>query len=101
AIAAHPVRTAQFFHELDEYRYDKLRYLPQVINFSSYQGKHLLEVGCGVGIDLVRFARAGAIVTGVDLAEISIDLACQNFAQNGLTAQLRVMNGEALEFEDN
>jgi ubiquinone/menaquinone biosynthesis C-methylase UbiE len=101
AIATHPVGTAQFFHELGEYRYDKLRYLPQVVNFSSYQGKHFLEVGCGVGIDLVRFAQAGAIVTGVDLAEVSINLACQNFAHNDLTADLRVMNGEALEFEDN
>ena len=101
AIAAHPVGTAEFFHELDEYRYDKLRYLPQMVDFSSYQGKRLLEVGCGAGIDLVRFARAGAIVTGVDLAEVSINLACQNFAQNGLTAKLRAMNGEALEFEEN
>ena len=101
AIAAHPVGTPEFFHELDEYRYSKLRYLPQIVNFSNYQGKSLLEVGCGVGIDLVRFARAGAIVTGIDLAEVSINLACQNFAQNGLTAKLQVMNGEALEFEDN
>jgi ubiquinone/menaquinone biosynthesis C-methylase UbiE len=100
-IATHLVGTAEFFQELDEYRFNKLHYLPQLVDFSLYRGKKLLEVGCGLGIDLVRFARAGAVVTGVDLAEVSIDLACQNFAQNGLTAKLGVMNGEALEFEDN
>jgi ubiquinone/menaquinone biosynthesis C-methylase UbiE len=99
-IATEPVGSAGFFRELDEYRFDKLRYLPQVVDFSGYTGKTLLEVGCGAGIDLVRFARGGAIVTGVDLAEVSIDLAKENFAQNGLEADLRVMNGEALTFPD-
>lgn len=99
-VAIHPVGTAEFFQELDEYRFDKLRYLARVVDFSAYQGKQLLEVGCGVGIDLVRFARAGAIVTGVDLADVSIDLARKNFAHHELTADLRVMNGEALQFED-
>jgi 2-polyprenyl-3-methyl-5-hydroxy-6-metoxy-1,4-benzoquinol methylase len=100
-IATNPVGTLGFFQELDEYRFDKLRYLPQVVTFADYKGKQLLEAGCGVGIDLVRFAQAGAIVTGVDLAEVSIDLAKKNFAQNGLEADLRVMNGEDLQFEDN
>jgi 2-polyprenyl-3-methyl-5-hydroxy-6-metoxy-1,4-benzoquinol methylase len=99
-IATQPVGTAGFFQELSEYRFDKLRYLPEVVDFSAYKDKRLLEVGCGVGIDLIRFARAGAIVTGVDLAEVSIDLARKNFTQDGLTADLQVMNGEDLEFED-
>lgn len=99
-IATEPVGTAGFFRELDQYRFDKLRYLPQLLNFPSYRGRKLLEVGCGAGIDLVRFARDGAIVTGVDLAETSIELARQNFAHAGLTAELCVMNGEALEFAD-
>ncbi len=31
-----------FFQQLDEYRFDKLRYLPQVANFSDYKDKQLL-----------------------------------------------------------
>jgi 2-polyprenyl-3-methyl-5-hydroxy-6-metoxy-1,4-benzoquinol methylase len=99
-IATQPLGTLGFFQELDEYRFDKLRYLPHVVDFSAYRGQRLLEVGCGVGIDLVRFARGGALVTGVDLAETSIELAKQYFQQAGLPADLRLMNGEALEFED-
>lgn len=101
AIATHPVGTPGFFAELDEYRFDKLRYLPQLVDFSSFLGKKFLEVGCGAGIDLMRFARTGANVTGIDLAPVSIDLARKYFEQNGLAADLRVMNGEVMEFADN
>ncbi|HLA97821.1 MAG TPA: class I SAM-dependent methyltransferase [Anaerolineales bacterium] len=100
AITTQPVGTPGFFQELDDYRFDKLQYLPRLVDFSAYRGKTLLEVGCGVGIDLLRFARAGAQVTGVDLSTTAIELARQNLAQNGLPADLRVMNGEALEFLD-
>ncbi|MEO8076725.1 MAG: methyltransferase domain-containing protein, partial [Acidobacteriota bacterium] len=48
--------------------------------------------------DLVRFARGGAIVTGVDLSSSAIALARQNFDQQGLTAELREADGERLPF---
>lgn len=100
-IATHPVGSAEFFQELDAYRYDKLRYLPQAIDFKASAGQELLEIGCGAGIDLVRFAHAGARTTGVDLAPVSIELAKQNFAHLGVTGTLLVMNGESLQFENN
>jgi len=100
-IATQPIGSAGFFVELAEYRFDKLRYLPQLVNFESYRGKKLLEVGCGVGLDLVRFARGGAVVTGIDLAPASIELAHKNFEHQGLAAELHVMDGEAMSFSDN
>lgn len=99
-IATEPVGTAGFFQELEAYRFDKLDYLPELVRFDTYAGKRVLEVGCGVGIDLARFAQAGAIVTGVDLAERSIQLARRNFKHQGLAGELEVMNGEALEFPE-
>jgi ubiquinone/menaquinone biosynthesis C-methylase UbiE len=101
SIATHPVGTREFFQQLDEYRYDKLNYLPRLVDVSTYQGKSLLEVGCGAGIDLVRFARAGAVVTGIDLSTTAIELARKNIEQNGLKADLWVMNGESMQFPDN
>lgn len=100
-IATQPIGSVGFFDELDAYRFDKLRYLPEVVDFNSYRGRDLLEIGCGVGIDLVRFARSGANVTGIDLAPVSIELAQKNFDQRGLPATLHVMNGEAMSFSDN
>jgi ubiquinone/menaquinone biosynthesis C-methylase UbiE len=100
-ITTQPVGKKAFFDELDAYRFDKLRYLPQVVDFDGYQGQRLLEIGCGAGIDLVRFARGGAKVTGIDLAPVSIDLAQVNVSQRGLAATLHVMDGEAMTFPDN
>lgn len=101
SIATSPVGSQEFFQQLDEYRYDKLNYLPRLIDFSHYQGKNLLEVGCGAGIDLVRFAHGGAKVTGIDLSKTAIDLAYKNFEQSEQTADLRMMNGECMHFADN
>jgi ubiquinone/menaquinone biosynthesis C-methylase UbiE len=61
----------------------------------------LLEVGCGVGTDLVRFAKGGALVTGIDLAEQSVELCRQNLAANGVSGAVQVMNGEQMTYADN
>jgi SAM-dependent methyltransferase len=96
-----PVGTLGFFDDLDEYRFDKLRYLPQLVDFGGFAGETLLEVGCGIGTDLVRFARGGARVTGVDLSQTAIDLAARNFQLHDLTpVELRVANAEALPYPD-
>lgn len=100
-MTKHPAGTGDFFDDLDEYRFDKLRYLPRVVDFSAYKGERFLEIGCGIGTDLVRFGKCGAMVTGVDLAQRSIELAKKNFELNNLQGDLRVMNGEALQFDNN
>lgn len=99
-IARHPVGSQGFFEELEAYRFEKLDYLPRVVDFGAYNGKRLLEVGCGIGIDLARFAKLGAVVTGIDLAETSIDLARKNFDRYGLRGDFRVMDGERLQFDE-
>jgi len=101
AMTTHPVGTREFFDDLDDYRFDKLHYLPRLVDFNGYAGRRLLEVGCGIGTDLVRFARGGARVTGIDLAETAIDLARRNFALHGVEAEtLQVGNAEALPFDE-
>ena len=99
-IVKHRVGTPGFFNDLDEYRFDKLRYLPRLVDFSGFRGMRLLEIGCGAGIDLARFAEGGALCTGVDLSRTAIDLAKTNLKNRNLTADLKVMNGESLEFPD-
>lgn len=96
-----PVGSKPFFDDLEEYRFDKLHYLPQLVDFGSFRGQRLIEVGCGIGTDLVRFAKGGARVTGVDLAQTAIDLARKNFELHDVTAdELRVGNGESLPYPD-
>jgi SAM-dependent methyltransferase len=99
-ITSHPVGTPGFFADLDHYHFEKLHHLLRLVNFDGYRGRRVLDVGCGAGTDLVRFARAGAIVTGVDLSQSAIELARRNFEQHGLQADLRNADGEHLPFGD-
>jgi ubiquinone/menaquinone biosynthesis C-methylase UbiE len=99
-IVRSPIGSAGFFKELTEYRYDKLNYLPKLVDFCGYAGKDVLEIGCGVGIDLIQFAQGSANVTGVDFSSTAIDLAQKNFDTAGFQARLLLMDGEALELPD-
>jgi SAM-dependent methyltransferase len=99
-ITRHPVGSRGFFDDLDQYHFEKLHHLPRLVPFDDCRGRRVLEVGCGAGVDLARFARGGATVAGVDLAPSAIELARANFSQQGLTADLRVADGEQLPFPD-
>jgi SAM-dependent methyltransferase len=99
-ITRHPVGSRGFFDDLDQYHFEKLHHLLRLVDFDGYRGRSVLEVGCGAGVDLARFARGGATATGVDLSSSAIDLARANLSQQGLTADLRVADGEQLPFPD-
>ncbi|HEV3142139.1 MAG TPA: methyltransferase domain-containing protein [Vicinamibacterales bacterium] len=99
-ITTHPVGTRGFFDDLDQYHFEKLHHLLELVPFDGCRGKSVLEVGCGAGVDLVRFAKGGAVVTGVDLAPSSISLARSNFEQQRLQGTFEVADGERLPFAD-
>ena len=100
-ITRHPVGSRGFFDDLDQYHFEKLHHLLRLVDFDGYRGRTVLEVGCGAAVDLARFARGGANVTGVDLAPSAIALARTNFEQRGLTGRFDVADGERLPFADN
>lgn len=99
-ITRHPVGSRGFFDDLDQYHFEKLHHLLRLVDFDGQRGKRVLEVGCGAGVDLVRFAKGGALVTGVDVAPSAIELARANFAQQELSGEFHVASGEQLPFLD-
>jgi len=100
-ITRHPVGSRGFFDDLDQYHFEKLHHLLRLVAFDGYRGRSVLEVGCGAGVDLARFAKGGARVTGVDLSASAIALARANFEQQGLEGRFDVADGERLPFPDN
>ena len=100
-ITRHPVGSRGFFDDLDQYHFEKLHHLLRLVDFDGYRGRSVLEVGCGAGVDLARFAKGGAEVNGVDLAPSAIELARANFSQQGLRGRFEVADGEHLPFPDN
>ena len=99
-ISRNPPGTPGFFADLDEYHFDKLHHLVKLVDFEGQRGRKVLDVGCGAGVDLVRFARAGAIVTGVDIAPAAIELARRNVEIQRVDAELIVADGESLPLPD-
>jgi len=99
-ISQQPVGSRGFFDDLDQYHFEKLHHLLHLVDFDGWRGRRVLEVGCGAGVDLARFAKGGADATGVDLASSAIDLARANFEQQGLRGDFQVANGEQLPFAD-
>lgn len=92
-----------WFNELSYKRYD--RYYPYLKNeaeFADHPNEEVLEIGCGLGTDLLEYAKHGAKVTGVDLGEDQIILTKLNFQLHDLPYQeLKVDNAEQLSFPDN
>ena len=90
-----------FFDEIENYRFNQqYRYLPQLMEFNRHRNENVLEVGCGIGSDLIRFARNGANVTGIDLTERAITLARKRFSIYNLQAKLMIEDAENLPFRD-
>ena len=90
-----------FFQEVERYRFDKLHYLPNYIDYSAYADQSVLDIGCGLGTDLSLFAKGGATTTGIDIAPKAIEFAEHNFAWRGLNGDFQCMDGESLAFENN
>jgi ubiquinone/menaquinone biosynthesis C-methylase UbiE len=91
----------EFYEEVERYRYETQPFMRKMMEFDNFKGKKVLEIGCGLGTDLLQFARGGADVTGVDLTPASIDLVKKRFAMYGLPARAQVGDAERLPFSDN
>ena len=99
-VSQHAPGTPEFFANLDAYHFEKLHHLLRLVDFEGWRGRDVLDVGCGAGVEVVRFARAGARVTGVDIADRAVALTRQNLAQQRLDARLEVADAETLPFAD-
>ncbi len=64
---------------------------------ASLGGARVLDVGCGGGLLCEAYARAGAKVTGVDLAPGMVEVARLHAAEQGLDIDYRVCDAETLE----
>jgi SAM-dependent methyltransferase len=90
----------EFFDEIEATRYRLEPFIPEFAQFERWCDKRVLEIGVGLGTDFVRFARAGANLTGIDLTQAAIDLVRCRLALEKLDADLHVADAEALPFAD-
>lgn len=95
--------SADYWREIEEKRYQHhyhLRDLFEQFKGGEFQGKKLLEIGCGIGIDSVQLHKCGFDLTAVDLTQNAIDIASERAEKEGYGIRYMVANAEKLPFED-
>jgi ubiquinone/menaquinone biosynthesis C-methylase UbiE len=93
--------TREFFDTVERHRYTEYAaWMPRVMGFDKFRDARLLEIGCGMGTDLLQFARGGACCTGIDLTPRSIEITRHRFRLYGVDGSFMISDGEHLPFRD-
>jgi len=81
-------------------RYELEPYIGEFAGFKESAGKRVLEIGVGMGADYLEWLKAGAVASGVDLSESSLERARRRCELAGHQPDLRVSDAEELPFAD-
>ena len=100
SIVARP-GTPEFFESFDHLRQEiEPREVEETVYaFDAFPGKTVLEVGCGNGYLLSRYARHGARSFGMDLTWTGTDLSRRRFALEELGGRFIQADAERLPFQ--
>jgi ubiquinone/menaquinone biosynthesis C-methylase UbiE len=90
----------EFFEQVERHRYALEPHIPEIVRFADWAGKDVLEAGCGVATDGIRFVRSGARYTGLDGSETAIDLARRRVGLEHVEARFVLGSVTDLPFED-
>jgi ubiquinone/menaquinone biosynthesis C-methylase UbiE len=97
----HELGTREFFDSIERHRYSEYAaWMPRLMEFEKLRDAKLLEIGCGMGTDLLQFARAGARCTGIDLTPRSVEITRHRFKLYGADGDFMISDGERLPFRD-
>jgi len=95
--------SVEWFNEIEYKRYNVyLEFFNEMFEYKYHYKEKMLEIGCGVGTDLVRFAKNGVMCTGLDLTQFAIETTRAHFEIKNLKyEELLVGDAENLPFNDN
>jgi SAM-dependent methyltransferase len=92
--------TLSYFEDVERHRYDQQPWQRARFQFEQYADQRVLEIGVGLGTDLVQFARGGAVCHGIDITDRHLELAARNFALRGLDVELKRCAAIKIEYPD-
>jgi ubiquinone/menaquinone biosynthesis C-methylase UbiE len=92
--------TLEYFLDVERRRYEEQPWQRERFGFERYSGERVLEIGVGLGTDLVQFAKAGALCHGVDITDRHLELTARNFALRGLRVELRKGDATRIDHPD-
>lgn len=93
--------TIEYFDAISRERYKDNTWIYRSLKDISFNNKKVLEIGCGMGMDLLHIANRGAIVHAIDLTTKHVKLAKLNFVLHSQQAEIELGNAEKLSYADN
>lgn len=94
--------TLEYFEAVRRSRYQITdTWMLRTFDFTSAREERLLEIGVGMGSDLLSWAEGGAIVHGIDITEEHLRLTKLNFSLHNLPVDVRLCDAAAMDFPDN
>lgn len=98
------IGSPEFFRHIQKWMNPyKFPWIMDRINSESQilRGKHLLEIGCGMGYDSLEFLKRGVLVTATDLTPNAVKMARRHFEIEGVQPEdVRVESVLDLSFDD-
>jgi SAM-dependent methyltransferase len=99
--------TRKFFERLDQvfYGWNTVNhsaegYFGKIFPYAKYEGKDVLEVGCGLGTMAMNWAQHNARITAVDLNPVSVEQTTQRLKLYDLPGAVMQMDANKLSFEN-
>lgn len=90
------IGTKEYYDEVEAKRYTAEPHILDFADFKSWEGKKVLEVGCGLATDGINFARCGAEYSATDLSVESLNLAKKRFEVYNEKGKFYLGNSEEL-----
>jgi len=84
--------TPEYFEEVTARRYKVEPHILDFAQFHRWQGKRVLEIGCGIGTDAEQFVRHGAEYVGIDISDSSLNICRDRFNTLGLRGEFLNIN---------
>lgn len=94
-----PIGTREYFDEVEARKHFVEPHIPGFAEFERWQGKRVMEIGCGLGTAMINFARYADRVTAIDLSDKSLELAKQRAEVYGLADRISFYAANAEELD--
>lgn len=89
----------RYYDELRE-RNESLEFSNKLHEYENFKGKNVLDIGCGNGYVLSKYAEKGANVHGIDISDKAIELCNRRFSLSNLNGNFVTGPAENLPFKN-
>lgn len=98
----HPLGAREYFEYFNRLReeIESKDFSYRLHEYRNFTRKKVLEVGCGNGYVLSKYAQEGAETYGIDISPTAVELCCKRFDFMDLRGDFRVANAEEMPFDD-